>query len=332
MKPLQLTKSMQSAKLNWRQILFAGLLIGSLFCSPVVTLFAGILFALTLGNPFPVWSKKASKKLLQYCVVGLGFGMNFHESLAAGREGMTFTVVSVVTVMIVGVVLGRLLRIDRKNSYLISSGTAICGGSAIAAIAPVIEATDMDIAYGMSHVIDADENQTSLSLATIFILNAVALFVFPVIGHWLGMGQTQFGTWAAIAIHDTSSVVGAGAAYGEEALKVATTVKLTRALWIIPLSLVSALIFRQKGKKIQIPWFIFWFVVAMLVNTYCNLPTQLTHGISVAARCGLSATLFLIGGGLSIEVIRKVGLKPLVLGIILWAVISVASLAVILLL
>ena len=320
MKPLQLTKSMQSAKLNWRQILFAGLLIGSLFCSPVVTLFAGI----------PVWSKKASKKLLQYCVVGLGFGMNFHESLAAGREGMTFTVVSVVTVMIVGVVLGRLLRIDRKNSYLISSGTAICGGSAIAAVAPVI---------------DADENQTSLSLATIFILNAVALFVFPVIGHWLGMGQTQFGTWAAIAIHDTSSVVGAGAAYalqqlavghdapyGEEALKVATTVKLTRALWIIPLSLVSALIFRQKGKKIQIPWFIFWFVVAMLVNTYCNLPTQLTHGISVAARCGLSATLFLIGGGLSIEVIRKVGLKPLVLGIILWAVISVASLAVILLL
>ena len=204
MKPLQLTKSMQSAKLNWRQILFAGLLIGSLFCSPVVTLFAGILFALTLGNPFPVWSKKASKKLLQYCVVGLGFGMNFHESLAAGREGMTFTVVSVVTVMIVGVVLGRLLRIDRKNSYLISSGTAICGGSAIAAVAPVI---------------DADENQTSLSLATIFILNAVALFVFPVIGHWLGMGQTQFGTWAAIAIHDTSSVVGAGAAYGEEALK-----------------------------------------------------------------------------------------------------------------
>lgn len=265
----------------------------------------------------PVRAKINSKKLLQYCVVGLGFGMNFHESLAAGREGMTFTVVSVVTVMIVGVVLGRLLRIDRKNSYLISSGTAICGGSAIAAVAPVI---------------DADENQTSLSLATIFILNAVALFVFPVIGHWLGMGQTQFGTWAAIAIHDTSSVVGAGAAYGEEALKVATTVKLTRALWIIPLSLVSALIFRQKGKKIQIPWFIFWFVVAMLVNTYCNLPTQLTHGISVAARCGLSATLFLIGGGLSIEVIRKVGLKPLVLGIILWAVISVASLAVILLL
>ena len=291
MKPLQLTKSMQSAKLNWRQILFAGLLTGSLFCSPVVTLFAGILFALTLGNPFPVWSKKASKKLLQYCVVGLGFGMNFHESLAAGREGMTFTVVSVVTVMIVGVVLGRLLRIDRKNSYLISSGTAICGGSAIAAVAPVI---------------DADENQTSLSLATIFILNAVALFVFPVIGHWLGMGQTQsepgrdrhprhqFGRRRRCRLRR-------GGAQGSHDRQTHPR------LWIIPLSLVSALIFRQKGKKIQIPWFIFWFVVAMLVNTYCNLPTQLTHGISVAARCGLSATLFLIGGGLSIEVIRKVG-------------------------
>lgn len=214
----------------------------------------------------------------------------------------------------------EMLNQERMPAFLTAPVIAFLdriGGSAIAAVAPVI---------------DADENQTSLSLATIFILNAVALFVFPVIGHWLGMGQTQFGTWAAIAIHDTSSVVGAGAAYGEEALKVATTVKLTRALWIIPLSLVSALIFRQKGKKIQIPWFIFWFVVAMLVNTYCNLPTQLTHGISVAARCGLSATLFLIGGGLSIEVIRKVGLKPLVLGIILWAVISVASLAVILLL
>mgnify|MGYP005850942981 CR=1 FL=1 len=143
---------------------------------------------------------------------------------------------------------------------------------------------------------------------------------------------TSAGARLAVQYQYGMSRLGAGAAYGEEALKVATTVKLTRALWIIPLSLVSALIFRQKGKKIQIPWFIFWFVVAMLVNTYCNLPTQLTHGISVAARCGLSATLFLIGGGLSIEVIRKVGLKPLVLGIILWAVISVASLAVILLL
>ena len=258
-----------------------------------------------------------SKKILQLAVVLLGFGMNLSSVLQVGGQSLPIIVSTIATSLIVAFALYKALHMDSNISTLIGVGSSICGGSAIAAVAPVI---------------DADENQTSLSLATIFILNAIALFVFPVIGHWLGMGQTQFGTWAAIAIHDTSSVVGAGAAYGEEALKVATTVKLTRALWIIPLSLVSALIFRQKGKKIQIPWFIFWFVVAMLVNTYCNLPTQLTHGISVAARCGLSATLFLIGGGLSIEVIRKVGLKPLVLGIILWAVISVASLAVILLL
>lgn len=261
--------------------------------------------------------KFTAKKILKFAIILLGASLNVTTILNVGRMSLTVMLFTLLTCFGGGYFIGRALGLDWKLSNLISAGTGICGGSAIAAVAPVI---------------DADENQTSLSLATIFILNAVALFVFPVIGHWLGMGQTQFGTWAAIAIHDTSSVVGAGAAYGEEALKVATTVKLTRALWIIPLSLVSALIFRQKGKKIQIPWFIFWFVVAMLVNTYCNLPTQLTHGISVAARCGLSATLFLIGGGLSIEVIRKVGLKPLVLGIILWAVISVASLAVILLL
>ena len=261
--------------------------------------------------------KFTSKKILKFAIILLGASLNITTVLTVGKFSLTVMLFTLATCFGLGYVIGKALGLDWKTSSLINAGTGICGGSAIAAVAPVI---------------DADENQTSLSLATIFILNAVALFVFPVIGHWLGMGQTQFGTWAAIAIHDTSSVVGAGAAYGEEALKVATTVKLTRALWIIPLSLVSALIFRQKGKKIQIPWFIFWFVVAMLVNTYCNLPTQLTHGISVAARCGLSATLFLIGGGLSIEVIRKVGLKPLVLGIILWAVISVASLAVILLL
>ena len=261
--------------------------------------------------------KFTSKKILKFAIILLGASLNIRTVLTVGRFSLTVMVFTLATCFGLGALIGKALGLNWKTSSLINAGTGICGGSAIAAVAPVI---------------DADENQTSLSLATIFILNAVALFVFPVIGHWLGMGQTQFGTWAAIAIHDTSSVVGAGAAYGEEALKVATTVKLTRALWIIPLSLVSALIFRQKGKKIQIPWFIFWFVVAMLVNTYCNLPTQLTHGISVAARCGLSATLFLIGGGLSIEVIRKVGLKPLVLGIILWAVISVASLAVILLL
>lgn len=291
------------------------LFIASFFFSPAISLFLGIAFALTLGNPFPQVSKTLSKKMLQYCVIGLGFGMNLHASLAAGRDGMTFTIISVVVVMLLGVFVGRLLKVGRKSAYLISSGTAICGGSAIAAVAPVI---------------DADENETSLSLATIFVLNAVALFLFPVLGHWLDMSQHEFGTWAAIAIHDTSSVVGAGAAYGEEALQVATTVKLTRALWIIPLSLISMFVFRGQGRKVQIPWFIGWFIVAMVINTYLELPQWLTHGISVLSRAGLSATLFLIGGGLSLEVIRRVGTKPLVLGVVLWAVISVLSLIAIL--
>lgn len=213
---------------------FIGVFIASFFCSPAVSLFAGIFFALTLGNPFPALSKKLSKKMLQWCVVGLGFGMNFHASLAAGREGMTFTVVSVVTVMIAGVLLGRVMKVGRKGAYLISAGTAICGGSAIAAVSPVI---------------DADENETSLSLATIFVLNAVALFLFPVIGHWIGLSEESFGTWAAIAIHDTSSVVGAGAAYGEKALQIATTVKLTRALWIIPCRSSRCSSFAARGPK-----------------------------------------------------------------------------------
>lgn len=292
-----------------------GLLFGaSFFLTPAVALFVGIFFALTFGNPFPQFSKTLSRQMLQYCVVGLGFGMNFHDSLAAGRDGMLFTIVSVVVVMFAGVLLGRVLRVGRKSAYLISAGTAICGGSAIAAVAPVI---------------DADENETSLSLATIFVLNAVALFLFPTVGRWIGLSQTDFGTWAAIAIHDTSSVVGAGAAYGQEALQVATTVKLTRALWIIPLSLFSMVVFRQKGVKIRIPWFIGWFIVAMLINTYVDLPQALTRGISWLSHAGLSATLFLIGGGLSLGVIRQVGVKPLVLGVLLWAVISVLSLAVI---
>ncbi|MDE6445610.1 MAG: putative sulfate exporter family transporter [Alistipes sp.] len=299
----------------WHRILFAALFAASFFLSPAAALFLGILLALTLGNPYAQLSKSISKKLLQYCVVGLGFGMNFHASLAAGRDGMLFTIVSVTVVMFAGVLLGRVLKVGRKGAYLISAGTAICGGSAIAAVAPVI---------------DADENETSLSLATIFVLNAAALFLFPTVGRWIGLSQTEFGTWAAIAIHDTSSVVGAGAAYGPEALLVATTVKLTRALWIIPLSLFSMVVFRQKGVKVRIPWFIGWFVVAMLVNTYFELPPMLTRAIAWLSHAGLSATLFLIGGGLSLGVIRTVGVRPLVLGVVLWALISVLSLGVIL--
>lgn len=296
------------------KILFAILFVGSLFLTPAVALFVGILFSLILGTPYPKLAKKASKYMLQISVVGLGFGMNLHESLQAGKEGMIFTIISVMGVMILGVFLGKLLNINRKNSYLISSGTAICGGSAIAAVAPVI---------------DADDNDTSLALITIFVLNAIALFIFPVIGHALDLTQQQFGTWAAIAIHDTSSVVGAGAAYGDEALKVATTIKLTRALWIIPLAFASAFVFRTKGKRATIPWFIILFVIAMLINTYLPLPQLLTENIVFISKKLLTVTLFLIGCGLSVSALKKVGIKPMLLGVILWVVISVATLIVV---
>lgn len=296
--------------------LFIALFILSAFVSPAIALFVGIVFALLLKNPYPGGSKKVSKYLLQIAVVGLGFGMNLHESLQAGGEGMLFTIVSVVGVMVLGFFVGRWLKIPTKLSYLIASGTAICGGSAIAAISPVV---------------DADESETSMSLAVIFTLNAVALFLFPPIGRWLDLSQQQFGVWAAIAIHDTSSVVGAGAAYGAEALALATTVKLTRALWVIPLSFVSVFFFPQgKGRKVSIPWFIFLFIVAMVINTYVDIPSPLLRAVSVASHCFLSMTLFLIGSTLSLAAIRKVGAKPVWEGVILWVVIAVAALAVIL--
>lgn len=290
-----------------------GLETFSTWVTPPVALFLGLAFALLCGQAYPKFNKKVSKKLLQYSVVGLGFGMNLHASIASGKEGMLFTVVSVIGTMIIGMFIGcKLLKVNRETSYLISSGTAICGGSAIAAVGPVIKAKDSDM---------------SVALATIFVLNAIALFVFPVFGHWIGLDQQQFGTWAAIAIHDTSSVVGAGAAYGEEALQVATTIKLTRALWIIPLALITSFIFKNGGKKISIPWFILWFIVAILVNTYLldNIP-ELGKAISGLARKGLIVTMFFIGASLSTDVLKSVGMKPLVQGVLLWIVISVSSL------
>lgn len=290
----------------------------SSWVTPPVALFLGLVFALTCGQAYPTFNKNVSKKLLQYSVIGLGFGMNLHASLASGKEGMLFTIVSVFGTLLIGMFIGcKLLKINRNTAYLISSGTAICGGSAIAAVGPIIKAKDSDM---------------SMALATIFILNAIALFLFPALGHWLGMTQQEFGTWAAIAIHDTSSVVGAGAAYGEEALQVATTIKLTRALWIIPLALITALIFRSEGKKISIPWFILFFIVAMLLNTYLltDIPQvgQFIYGI---ARKGLVITMFFIGASLSIDTIKSVGIRPLLQGILLWLVISAGSLAYILL-
>ncbi len=302
-------------------IIATGLFIGFIpgfegvgtWLTPPFVLFLGLLFALLCGQPFPAFNKKCSKMLLQYSVVGLGFGMNVHSSLASGSDGMLFTIVSVFGTLAVGWLIGRrFLGVDRNTSYLISAGTAICGGSAIAAVAPVIKARD---------------EEASVALGTVFILNAVALFIFPSIGHLLSMSEAQFGTWAAIAIHDTSSVVGAGAAYGPEALEVATTIKLTRALWIIPVAFFTSVLFKSKGSRVSVPLFIVFFVVAMLVNTYLldSVPC-VGQTINAVARKALTLTMFFIGASLSKDVLKSVGLKSLAQGIILWVIISVVSL------
>jgi uncharacterized integral membrane protein (TIGR00698 family) len=277
-----------------------------------IALFAGLALALTIGAPYQKINKKASKYLLQVSVVGLGFGMNLMDSLRAGSDGMLFTLVSVISVLLIGIVAGKWLGVGKVPSFLIASGTAICGGSAIAAVGPIAKANDSEM---------------SVSLATIFVLNAIALFLFPVMGHWLDLTQHQFGLWAAIAIHDTSSVVGAGATYGEEALKVATTVKLTRALWIIPLSVFSIFYFKAKGEKIAVPWFIFLFILAMVINSYLPVPQLISTNIVFLARKMLTLTLFFIGAGLSRSTLKSVGTRPLLLGILLWIFIAVISLA-----
>ncbi len=303
--------------LNQRQLMsrtmyvaFALLCFTSFVTAPVA-LFLGLVLALTIGSSFHEFNKKASKYLLQISVVGLGFGMNLLDSVKAGSDGMIFTLFSVVSVILLGIIAGKWLGISKVPSYLIASGTAICGGSAIAAVGPIAK---------------ANQSEMSVSLATIFVLNALALFLFPLLGHWLNLSQHQFGLWAAIAIHDTSSVVGAGATYGEEALKVATTVKLTRALWIIPLSVFTSFYFKSKGEKVFIPWFILFFILAMVLNSYLNIPKQITHGIVLVSRQSLTLTLFFIGAGLSRSTIKSVGIKPLVLGVSLWFFIAFISL------
>ncbi len=304
------------------------LICGVELISAPIALFLGLVFAIFFGIPYPKFNKKLSKYLLQASVVGLGFGMNLEKSLQSGAEGMIFTVASVITVMVVGVLLGRFMSIDSKTSYLISSGTAICGGSAIAAVGGVL---------------NAKENEMAVSLGVIFILNAIALFIFPPLGHAIGLTQHQFGTWAAIAIHDTSSVVGAGAAYGPEACDLATLIKCTRALWIIPLAFFTMWYYGKstslrsgEGKdgkkgKVSIPWFIFLFVAAMIFNTYVGSESlrPVYDGLVVIAKQCLIAVLFAIGAGLSLKVIKQVGVKPLVQAVILWIVIGVGSLAVI---
>jgi uncharacterized integral membrane protein (TIGR00698 family) len=287
------------------------------YVSSPVALVGGFLFSYFLGHPFLTLNSKAVNWLLKIAVVGLGFGMNLKETLAAGKEGFILTVFSISATLIIGYFLGKLLKMNRKGSHLISSGTAICGGSAIAAVAPVIDASEKDI---------------SISLGVIFLLNSIALIVFPPLGNLLGLSQHEFGLWCAIAIHDTSSVVGAAYTFGEEALKVATTVKLARALWIIPLSLLSVFLFKGKGKSVKIPYFIFLFILAIVLNSYVAIPEVITLSITSISKSLLVLTLFLIGAGLSIDKIKSAGWKPMILGVSLWAFISISALLAIILL
>jgi len=298
---------------NLRKIIFIlciALCLTSII-SPAIALLMGLFVAQLTGHPCLHLNHKATQILLQISVVGLGFGMNVHSALQAGEQGIVFTIFSISGTLIFGYFMGRWLNIDKKTSYLISSGTAICGGSAIAAISPVIK---------------AEEKQISVALGCVFILNSIALFVFPVIGHYFNLSQTQFGLWCALAIHDTSSVVGAAAKFGPHALEVATTVKLARALWIIPVAFASTFIFKNKSKKISIPYFIGLFILAMVANTYIASVSVISPYIMLIAKAGLTLTLFLIGAGLSRKVLASVGFRPLLQGIALWIAISATAL------
>jgi uncharacterized integral membrane protein (TIGR00698 family) len=276
--------------------------------SPPVALAAGLAFGLLFPHPYSVQAKTLSKFLLQASVVGLGFGMNLHEVVRAGRSGFLYTVMGISFTLLAGMGLGALLGVRRIPAFLISTGTAICGGSAIAAVGPITHASDEEMA---------------VSLGTVFVLNSVALLIFPAIGAALKLTQSQFGLWAALAIHDTSSVVGAAAKYGTEALAIATTVKLARALWIVPLALATA-VARHAKAKIPWPWFIALFCLAAVCNTY--LPAHWYGLVVKVAKIGLTATLFLIGSGISVATVKQVGHRPLLLGILLWALVSVGSL------
>lgn len=295
------------------KIVLFGLILLSLFpfVSSATALILGIIYAQLFENPYASQTKKATGLLLKIAVVGLGFGMNIYSALTAGKDGFILTVFSIFTTLALGYALGKILKIDKKISHLISSGTAICGGSAIAAVSPVIK---------------ADEKQISVALGIVFVLNSLALLVFPPIGHLVGLSQADFGLWSAIAIHDTSSVVGAAAKYGDRALEVATTVKLARALWVIPIAFLSTILFKNKGGKVKIPYFIGLFVLAMLANSYVPTVQKIGPYIVELSKSALTLTLFLIGTSLSYKTVKSVGLKPLLEGVGLWIFISVTSL------
>ncbi len=296
---------------HFKHFLLIALAILSLFpfISPALALIMGVVFI----NIFPIENNflgKYTKKILQYSIIGLGFGMNVETAVKAGSQGFIFTIASILTVFILGYFLGKFLKVETKISNLISVGTAICGGSAIAAVSPII---------------NAKNHHNTISLGVVFLLNAVALIIFPSIGHWLNLSQEQFGLWSAIAIHDTSSVVGAASKYGNEALQIATTVKLARALWIIPVAFIFSLVYKGNN-KVKFPIFIALFVVAILINTYIPKVNEFSPYLFKLSKTSLKLALFLIGTGLPLKKFLKIGVKPIFLGIILWFFISVSSL------
>ena len=281
------------------------------FVSSPIALLLGFIFTFIFSNPFLEATQKTIQILLKVAVVGLGFGMFIKETLETSKEGLGLTFYSIILTVTLGILLTKFLKIDRKLGHLITSGTSICGGSAIAAIAPVIK---------------ADGRVISMALGTVFLLNSIALLIFPAIGHFLNLTQDQFGLWAAIAIHDTSSVVGAAMSYGDEALRIATTVKLSRTLWIIPLSIFSMFLFKTKGQKIKVPYFILLFILAIMINSYDVLPTIITSNIVLLSKRLLVVTLFLVGSTISIADVKQTGFKPIILAVSLWIFISIFSL------
>ncbi len=297
-----------------KNVFFAGLILAaSGFLSPPFALAAGLVYGFTFVHPYHLDAKRLSKLLLQVSVVGLGFGMDLQQVLRVGRSGFLYTAASISFAMLLGWGLGRTLNVKKRISFLISAGTAICGGSAIAAVAPITNASEEEIA---------------VSLGTVFVLNSVALLAFPAIGSALHMTQTQFGLWSALAIHDTSSVVGATAKFGVAALAVGTTVKLARALWIVPMSIGTSLLNKSKA-RIQWPWFILYFCLAAVANTYVHSFQALYPSLKHLGVIGFTVTLFLIGTGLSKKTLGEVGARPLLQGVMLWIVVAVGSLALI---
>ncbi len=297
-----------------KKLFFVGLILAaSGLVSPPFALLGGLIYGLALTHPFHVESKHLSQFLLQASVIGLGFGMNLHEVVRAGRSGFLYTAFSITAAMVLGLSLGYLFRVGKKASFLISAGTAICGGSAIAAVGPIAE---------------AGEEEMAVSLGVVFILNSVALFLFPFVGFALHLTQTQFGLWSALAIHDTSSVVGATAKYGPTALAVGTTVKLARALWIVPLSIVTSVVVKSKA-RIRWPWFILFFCLAALLNTLVPAMKPEFGALSYLGKIGLTVTLFLIGTGLNKETLKKVGVRPLLQGFLLWVIVGISTVALI---